>query len=107
MTAFIKFPKSSGEPIFMDFRSSSNFFLTAGQREDGMYALLAAEHFCPWYSNAPRANATATASASADECAITKSFPPVSPTILGYDRYRGRLFAMVCHNFWKTPVLPV
>jgi hypothetical protein len=36
-----------------------------------------------------------------------KSFPPVSPTILGYERYRARLSVMVFHRFRKTVVEPV
>ena len=43
----------------------------------------AAEHFCPWYSKAPRTSAVRTTSGSADGCASTKSLPPVSPTMRG------------------------
>ncbi len=39
--------------------------------------------FCPWNSKAPRKSAVATTPGSALLCAITKSFPPVSPTIRG------------------------
>ena len=43
----------------------------------------AAEHFCPWYSKAPRMIAVARPSTSADSCATMKSLPPVSPTMRG------------------------
>ena len=43
----------------------------------------AAEHFCPWYSKAPRTIAVAIPSTSADSCARMKSLPPVSPTMRG------------------------
>ena len=49
----------------------------------GTYAREAAEHFCPWYSNAPRTSAVRSTSGSALGWASTKSFPPVSPTIRG------------------------
>ena len=49
----------------------------------GTYAREAAEHFWPWYSNAPRTSAVRRTSGSADGCAITKSLPPVSPTSRG------------------------
>jgi len=58
---------------------------TSGHSDSGMYTLLAAEHFCPWYSNPPRAIATESATGSADAWATMKSFPPVSPTMRGYD----------------------
>ena len=59
---------------------------TAGHADFGTYARLAAEHFCPWYSNAPRTSPTANACASAEGCMIMKSLPPVSPTMRGYVR---------------------
>ena len=59
---------------------------TCGHSDFGTYTRLAAEHFCPWYSNPPRAMATASACASADGCATMKSLPPVSPTMRGYER---------------------
>ena len=65
---------------------------------EGMYAREAAEHFCPWNSNAPRESAVATSAGFAEACATTKSFPPVSPTIRGYERYVSKLFAMSFHN---------
>src|SRR5205823_3734197 len=51
-------------------------------RED-LVARVAAEHFCPWYSNAPRTSAVRSTSTSALEWATTKSLPPVSPTTRG------------------------
>ncbi len=49
----------------------------------GTYAREAAEHFCPWYSNAPRTSPVTSAAGSALGCATTKSLPPVSPTSRG------------------------
>jgi hypothetical protein len=48
-----------------------------------MKARDAAEHFWPWYSNAPRTSAVRRTSTSAEGWASTKSFPPVSPTSRG------------------------
>src|SRR5262249_712421 len=87
MTALTKLEKSSVGPILNDARSGCSPAFTSSQRFEGMYAREAAEHFCPWYSNAPRESAVITAAASADLCTMTKSFPPVSPTIRGYDLY--------------------
>ena len=80
---------------------------TSGHNERGTYTRLAAEHFCPWYSNPPRAIATARACGSADGCATMKSFPPVSPTMRGYDAYRDMFAPIVFHMLLKTAVDPV
>ena len=53
------------------------------QTDLGTYAREAAEHFCPWNSNAPRIIATRSTSGSALGWAMMKSLPPVSPTIRG------------------------
>ena len=65
------------------FTPAINFFFTSSAILEGIYALDAAEHFCPWYSKAPRSKAVATTSASALLCTSTKSLPPVSPTMRG------------------------
>ena len=57
--------------------------VSMGAASDAYYAREAALHFWPWYSNAPRTSATASASTSALGCASTKSLPPVSPTMRG------------------------
>src|SRR5687768_13126848 len=80
---------------------------TSFHSERGTYTRLAAEHFCPWYSNPPRAIATATARGSDDGCATMKSLPPVSPTMRGYERYLDMFAPIVFHMLLKTPVLPV
>ena len=49
----------------------------------GTNARDAAEHFWPWYSNAPRMSAVRRTSTSAEGWASTKSLPPVSPTSRG------------------------
>ncbi|HVW04027.1 MAG TPA: aldehyde dehydrogenase family protein [Vicinamibacterales bacterium] len=54
-----------------------------GGRASGTNAREAAEHFWPWYSNAPLTSAVTRAAGSADGCATTKSLPPVSPTSRG------------------------
>ncbi len=51
--------------------------------ERGTYAREAAEHFWPWYSNAPRIIAVRSTSGSALGWARMKSLPPVSPTMRG------------------------
>src|SRR5262249_16722242 len=43
----------------------------------------------------------------ADGCASTKSLPPVSPTIRGYERYLPMFVPIVFHIELKTPVEPV
>src|SRR5690554_4211878 len=83
ITADIKLLMSSGDPILKVFTSSVTYRFTSPHNEAGIYAREAAEHFCPWYSKAPRDKAVATSFASAEGCAHTKSLPPVSPTILG------------------------
>ena len=77
------------------------------QIERGTYAREAAEHFWPWYSKAPRISAVCSASTSAEACATTKSLPPVSPTMRGYDRYRPMFSPTVRHSNWNVPVDPV
>src|SRR5690606_28599952 len=47
ITAEMKFPISSGDPILKDFTSSITKFLTSFHNEVGIYARDAAEHFCP------------------------------------------------------------
>ena len=92
ITAVIKLEKSSGLPILKESTSSTIVFCTSGHMFFGIYALDAAEHFCPWNSKAPREIAVPTSFAFALGWAIIKSFPPVSPTILGYDLYSFILF---------------
>ena len=53
------------------------------QSDSGRYAREAAEHFWPWYSNAPRISVGIIVPGSALGCTITKSLPPVSPTTRG------------------------
>ena len=60
--------------------------ISSGQIDSGMKARLAAEHFWPWNSKAPRTSAVTSASTSAEAWAKTKSLPPVSPTMRGYWR---------------------
>ena len=79
----MKFEGFSGLPILNDLTSFKIRFLTLSHKFEGIYALEAAEHFCPWYSKAPLDMPVATWDGFADSCAIIKSFPPVSPTILG------------------------
>src|SRR5690606_21837196 len=47
ITAEIKFDISSGDPILKDFTSSITWFFTSSHKDAGIYALEAAEHFCP------------------------------------------------------------
>src|SRR5436190_9409048 len=68
---------------------------------------LTAEHFCPWNSKPPRTIAVARAAGSAEGCASTKSLPPVSPTMRGYERYDDMDAPIVFHMLLKTSVLPV
>ena len=83
ITAPMKFVKSATSPVRIVLASAASRSRSSGQRFAGAYTREAAEHFCPWYSNAPRRIAAATASTSADGCATTKSLPPVSPTSRG------------------------
>src|SRR5690606_32744518 len=103
----MKFVKSSVPPILNDSISCLICCSTVGHSERGIYTRDAAEHFCPWYSKAPRTMAVDNAAVSADGCAIMKSLPPVSPTIRGYDRYLWIFSPIVFQMFWKTPVDPV
>ena len=86
MTAPMKLRKSRTSPTRMSLIMATAASRTAGHNDLGTYARLAAEHFWPWYSNAPRTKATARLCGSADGCAMMKSFPPVSPTMRGYVR---------------------
>ena len=85
ITAPMKFRKSVMSPTLISSMIATVRSFTSFQMERGTYTRLAAEHFCPWYSNPPRAIATASAFGSADACATMKSLPPVSPTMRGYD----------------------
>jgi hypothetical protein len=83
ITAPMKFLKSRGSPtVSAAVRSRSGPFNSA-HTVFGMYALDAALHFWPWYSNAPRMMAVRRALTSALGWAMMKSFPPVSPTMRG------------------------
>ncbi len=82
----MKLRKSRTSPMRMSCIMATTRSRTSGQSDRGTYTRLAAEHFCPWYSNAPRTMATASARGSADGWATMKSLPPVSPTMRGYDR---------------------
>ena len=55
----------------------------AKAEEEERKARDAAEHFCPWYSKAPRTSAVTSDGTSAEGWVKTKSLPPVSPTIRG------------------------
>ncbi len=83
MTAPMKLSKSVTSPTVSEATSARNASFTRPHTERGTYARDAAEHFWPWYSNAPRTSAVRRMSTSADGCASTKSLPPVSPTIRG------------------------
>ena len=93
----MKFPVRSLANV--KYRPDRGYFEIAGQKKErtltvntvktfaqtlrGTYARDAAEHFCPWYSKAPRIIAVRSTSGSAEGCATMKSLPPVSPTIRG------------------------
>src|ERR1700741_2150261 len=66
ITAPMKFVKSETSPVFTSASMAARRSFTSFQRLFGTYARLAAEHFWPWYSNAPRTSATHRACASAD-----------------------------------------
>ena len=83
MTAVMKFVKSRASPILILETSEHRSSPIASHTDEGMYALLAALHFCPWYSNEPLRRATNRPRWSQSGWATTKSLPPVSPTILG------------------------
>jgi hypothetical protein len=83
MTAPMKFEKSVTSPIGSDSVVATRSSFSCDQTLRGTYAREAAEHFCPWNSNAPRTRAVFSTSTSADACATTKSLPPVSPTMRG------------------------
>jgi len=103
----MKLRKSRTSPIFSSFIIARVRSRTSPHSDCGTYTRLAAEHFCPWYSNPPRAIATATSCGSADACATMKSLPPVSPTRRGYERYLPMFSPTFFHMLLKTLVLPV
>ncbi len=103
----MKLLRSVTSPTVSASTSASSSSLIRCQRLRGRYARESAEHFCPWYSNAPRISAVFRVCGSAERCATRKSLPPVSPTIRGYARYEGRLAPMVCQSDWKVAVEPV
>ena len=83
MTAPMKLEKLVGSPTAIESTSARNVSRIFFHTERGTYARLAAEHFWPWNSKAPRIIATRSTSGSADGWATMKSLPPVSPTIRG------------------------
>src|SRR3954470_910003 len=88
ITAPPKNAKLLTSPKLNDSVTATNSSLTPDSHsERGTYARAAAEHFCPWYSKAPRTSAVTSDVGSALGCATTKSFPPVSPTSRGYVAY--------------------
>jgi hypothetical protein len=108
ITAPPKLPKSATSPyVRASVVAASSSRIALVQSERGRYAREAAEHFWPWYSNAPRTSPVITAAGSADGCAITKSLPPVSPTRRGYDAYELMFAPTVDHRCWNVPVEPV
>src|ERR1035437_8815302 len=86
ITALTKLLGSVTSPTVIWPTISTRADFTRDHMEAGKYAREAAEHFWPWYSKAPRTIAVTSSSTSAELCAKMKSFPPVSPTILGYER---------------------
>src|SRR5947209_7161451 len=107
MTAPMNMEKSVGSPIEMDSVASASGARSSFHNDLGTYARDAAEHFCPWYSKAPRSSPTRNESREADSCATTKSLPPVSPTSRGYVRYWSRLSETLRHRCLKVSVEPV
>src|SRR5689334_23902818 len=103
----MKFRKSATSPTRIIRVSSTIRSFSAGHIDFGTYARDAAEHFWPWYSNAPRTSATASAVGSALVWAKTKSFPPVSPTRRGYVRYRSMFSPTLRQIHRNTGVEPV
>ena len=83
ITAPMNVRKSLTSPILMSFIIATMRSRMSAQRDFGTYRRLAAEHFCPWNSNAPLTAPTATSWGSAEACATMKSLPPVSPTSRG------------------------
>ena len=107
ITAVMKLVKSLASPIAILPISSASSPDISFHTDLGMYARLAAEHFCPWYSKAPLSKATTSPLLSQSGWATMKSLPPVSPTILGYELSFGRASPISCHNPWKVEVEPV
>ena len=83
MTAAMKLDRSATSPMLSPSTSATRSSRSLVQMLRGTYARDAAEHFCPWYSNAPRIIAVRSTATSADGWATMKSLPPVSPTIRG------------------------
>src|SRR5215212_8117404 len=71
----MKLRKSRTSPTLISFIIATMRSRMSLQRDFGTYMRLAAEHFCPWNSNAPRTAATATSCGSADGCTTMKSLP--------------------------------
>ena len=67
----------------MVFVSSTTLEINFSEIDFGIYILDAAEHFWPWNSKPPLIIAVAVDSIFAEGWQKMKSFPPVSPTILG------------------------
>ncbi len=83
ITAPMKLEKSVTSPIVIDSVCETRSSLIFAHTDFATYARDAAEHFCPWNSNAPRIIAVRSASGSALGWATMKSLPPVSPTMRG------------------------
>ncbi len=83
ITAPMKWDRSVTSPIDRFSMSAISWSFSFAHTDFATYAREAAEHFWPWYSNAPRIIATRTTSGSAEGWATMKSLPPVSPTIRG------------------------
>ena len=83
MTAPMKFDRSVTSPIVSESVSAAMSSRIWFHTLRGTYERLAAEHFWPWYSKAPRTIAVFSTAGSADGCARMKSLPPVSPTSRG------------------------
>src|SRR4051812_46202295 len=84
MTAPMNVDRSAAtSPMVRDSAVATSSSRTADQIERGTYAREAAEHFWPWYSNAPGISAVDSRGGAGGGGASTKSLPPVSPTSLG------------------------
>ena len=84
MTGPIKLAKSVGGPTFRLATSARSCSLNPPfHTDDATYRRDNAEHFWPWYSNAPRTVCVTALRISAEEWIRWKFFPPVSPTMRG------------------------
>lgn len=104
LEAALGFPKRAGNVKARKGRallSCSSVFISKGSPEYD------ARRNAPWYSNAPRMAWIAAARTSALECTSCQFFPPVSPTMRGYERYLSMLLAMLFQRLLKTWVEPV